>query len=65
MEYVENMVRIEDILIVVFLDYGFKIMKYLFNIMEGRVEKYDLFLFIIVLEKVVYILGFNKFWVLV
>lgn len=64
-EYVENMARIEDTLTVVLSDHGPKTTKYSFNTMEGRAEKYDPFLFIIVPEKVAHTLGFNKFRALV
>ena len=63
--YVENMARIEDTLTVVLSDHGPKTTKYSFNTMEGRAEKYDPFLFIIVPEKVARILGLNKFQALV
>lgn len=51
------MVKMEDMLIIVFLDYGLKIIKYLFYIREGRIERYDLLFFIVILDKVVVILG--------
>ena len=63
--YVENMARMEDTLTVILSDHGPKTTKYSFNTMEGRAEKYDPFLFIIVPEKVVHTLGFNKFRALV
>lgn len=64
-EYVENMARIEDTLTVVLSDHGPKTTKYSFNTMEGRAEKYDPFLFIIVPEKVAHVLGFGKYRALV
>ena len=64
-EYVENMARIEDTLTVVLSDHGPKTTKYSFNTMDGRAEKYDPFLFIIVPEKVANILGFKKMRALV
>ena len=63
--YVENMARMEDTLTIILSDHGPKTTKYSFNTMEGRAEKYDPFLFIIVPEKVAHILGINKFRALV
>ena len=59
-KYVESMARNQGTLTVVLSDHGPKTTKYSFNTMEGRAEKYDPFLFIIVPEKVARTLGFNK-----
>lgn len=64
-KYVESMARIKDTLTVVLSDHGPKTTKYSFSTMEGRAEKYDPFLFIIVPEKVAHTLGFEKFRALV
>ena len=55
--YLEKMATTEDTLTVVLSDHGPKTTKYSFHTMEGRAEKYDPFLFIIVPEKVARGLG--------
>ena len=64
-KYVESMARIQDTLTVILSDHGPKTTKYSFNTMEGRAEKYDPLLFIIVPEKVAHTLGFKRFRTLV
>ena len=59
-QYIENMARIKDTLTIVLSDHGPKTTKYSFQTMEGRAEKYDPFLFIIVPEKVAHTLGMEK-----
>ena len=64
-KYLESMAKIQDTLTVVLSDHGPKTTKYSFNTMEGRAEKYDPFLFIIVPEKAAHTLGFKTFRALV
>lgn len=58
--YIKNMARNEDTLTLVLSDHGPKTTKYSFQTMEGRAEKYDPFLFVIVPEKVARVLGVEK-----
>ncbi|KAL9967593.1 hypothetical protein ACROYT_G025855, partial [Oculina patagonica] len=59
-DYIKHMARNEDTLTIVLSDHGPKTTKYSFQTMEGRAEKYDPFLFIIVPEKVAQMLGLEK-----
>lgn len=63
--YLYFIVYEEDMLIILFFDYGFKMMMYFFKIMEGRGEIYDLLFFVIVLENVVNIFGVRCMCVMV
>lgn len=63
--YLEKMATTEDTLTVVLSDHGPKTTKYSFHTMEGRAEKYDPFLFIIIPEKVARELGLQTLRALV
>lgn len=60
LKFFEEMVRSENILSIVFLDYGGKIMDYVIEIFLGSLEVYSLMFFMIILYKVVECFGKNR-----
>ena len=63
--YMEKMATMEDTLTVALSDHGPKTTGYSFHTMEGRAEKYDPFLFIVLPEKVAGSLGLETIRALV
>ncbi|KAJ7370441.1 hypothetical protein OS493_032331 [Desmophyllum pertusum] len=59
-KYIDNMSGSQNTLTMVLSDHGPKTTKYSFYTMEGKAEKYDPFLFIVIPEKVANTLGLEK-----
>ena len=59
-QYIEHMAKMENTLTILLSDHGPKTTKYSFHTMEGRAEKYDPFLFVVIPVKVALTLGQQK-----